>query len=130
MLKTWIQILSFSGVVSCSFLQAAKTTNIQESDVSSSIDEINAISLLIEDQQRHLSRQIELQNLMKLFKQQKEEFMAGRQTQKHAMSMVLTAREILQGINDEKIAYLFPSEYLEELVFFSSVAGKSKPVRP
>jgi hypothetical protein len=111
-------------------LHAAKTTNIQEGDVAASIDEIDAISLLIQDQQRHLSRQMELQNLMKLFKMQKEEFMAGKQTQKHAMSMVLTAREILQGINDEKIAYLFPSAYLEELVFFSSVAGKSKPVRP
>jgi hypothetical protein len=130
MLKKWIVLLSLPCVLSCLLLQAAKTTNIQEGEVSSSINEIDAISLLIQDQQRHLDRQIELQNLMKLFKQQKEEFMAGKQTQKHAMSMVLTAREILQGINDEKIAYLFPSEYLEELVFFSSVAGKSKPVRP
>ena len=111
-------------------LRAELLTNIQEKSVVTSRDEVEAISQLIREQQRHLDREIELKELMQTFQLQKGEFAQGKQTQKHAIAMVSTAREILAGINEEHIAHLFPAEYLEELVFFSSVAGKSKPNRP
>jgi GTP1/Obg family GTP-binding protein len=111
-------------------LRAELSTNIEEKSLSTSRDEVEAISQLIQEQQRHLDREIELKELMQTFQLQKGEFAQGKQTQKHAIAMVSTAREILAGINEEHIAHLFPAEYLEELVFFSSVAGKSKPNRP
>lgn len=107
-----------------------KHTNIKEKGSYLFRDEVEAISKLIDEQMSHLRKETELKELMVLFRSQKEEFMAGKQTQKHARAMVGTAREILEGINHEHIAHLFPAEYLEELVFFASIAGKSKPGRP
>ncbi|MCX6990374.1 MAG: hypothetical protein NTX49_04840 [Chlamydiae bacterium] len=111
-------------------LRAELSTNIEEKSLSIARDEVEAISQLIQEQQRHLDRQIEIREVMKNFQHQKGEFAQGKQTQKHAIAMVSSAREILAGINEQHIAHLFPAEYLEELVFFSSVAGKSRPIRP
>jgi GTP1/Obg family GTP-binding protein len=112
------------------FLQAELITNIEEKAFSTSRNEVEAIGQLIEEQKKHLAKQMDLKELMETFQNQKEEFMNGKQTQKHATAMVTTAREILAGVNEEHIAHLFPAEYLEELVFFSSIAGKSRPNRP
>lgn len=122
--------LSLIAILAISSLRAELVTNIEEKSLATSRNEVEAISQLIEEQQKHLARQITLKELMKTFQVQKEEFMQGKQTQKHAIAMVSTAREILDGINQEHIAHLFPAEYLEELVFFSSIAGKSRPNRP
>lgn len=131
MLKTkpLYSFISAAALIS-SVLHAEIITNIEEKPPSSIRNELDAVDLLIEEQQKHLARQIELKKMMKEFQKQKDEFMQGKQTQKHAIAMVTNAREILAGINEEHIAHLFPAEYLEELVFFSSVAGKSRPIRP
>jgi hypothetical protein len=122
--------LLFYSFAPSHFSAVEKQTNIVEKNSSLLRDEVEAISKLIDEQMKHLRKETELKELMVLFRSQKDEFMAGNQTQKHARAMVSTAREILEGINHEHIAHLFPVEYLEELVFFASVAGKSRPARP
>ena len=93
-------------------------------------DEVKTLEKLIEVNEHRLEVQKVLKEKMVLFKKQKEEFIAGNESQKHAFAMVSNAREILGDVKKENLAYLFSSEYLEELVFFSSIAGKSSPIRP
>lgn len=93
-------------------------------------NEVKSLEKLIEVNEDRLLVQKELREKMISFQKQKEEFIAGNESQKHAFSMVTNAREILGEIKRENLAYLFSSEYLEELVFFSSIAGKSSPIRP
>ena len=89
-----------------------------------------ALDQLIEQGEKRLIRQRDLSEKMRLFQGQKEDFVAGDQTKKHALAMVSTARELLGMIKEEHLAYLFSSEYLDELIFFSSIGGKTAPVRP
>lgn len=93
-------------------------------------DEVKSLAKLIEVNEVRLEVQKHLKEKMVLFKKQKEEFIEGNDSKKHAFAMVSNAREILGEIKKENLAYLFSSEYLEELVFFSSIAGKSSPIRP
>lgn len=93
-------------------------------------DEVDALEKLIEINEKRLRVQRTLKEKMRLFQQQKEEFILGNQSKKHAFIMVSNARDILSELKKEHLAYLFSKEYLEELVFFSSIAGKSTPVRP
>jgi len=93
-------------------------------------DEVKCLEKLIEVNEVRLQKQKELKEKMALFQQQKEEFIKGNQSQKHAYNMVSNAREILGDVKRENLSYLFPCEYLDELVFFSSIAGKSTPIRP
>ncbi len=93
-------------------------------------NEVESLEKLIEINEKRLEVQKQLREKMKLFQKQKEEFVLGNQSQSHAFSMVSNARFILGQLKNEHLSYLFSSEYLEELVFFSSIAGKSSPVRP
>ncbi|MES2199985.1 MAG: hypothetical protein V4489_07440 [Chlamydiota bacterium] len=93
-------------------------------------NEVKSLEKLIEVNECRLLVQKDLKDKMVFFQKQKDEFILGNESQKHAFSMVSNARDILGEIKKENLAYLFSSEYLEELVFFSSIAGKSSPVRP
>jgi len=93
-------------------------------------NEVLILSRLIDVQERRLATQKELCDKMELFRAQKEAFIEGDISQFHALTMVNNARDILGLIQEGHLAYLFPSVYLEELVFFSSIAGKSAPARP
>jgi hypothetical protein len=93
-------------------------------------DEVTVLQKLIEVNEKRLFLQKKLKEKMELFQRQKEEFILGNQSKKHAFLMVSNAREILSEVKKEHLSYLFSSDYLEELVFFSSIAGKSTPVRP
>ncbi|MCX6986890.1 MAG: hypothetical protein NT065_01855 [Chlamydiae bacterium] len=108
----------------------APVSHIVEHEPSSLRDEVIAISELITAQRKRLDRQIELKNQMLQFRMQKEEFLKGSVGQKHALNMVINAKEILMGINQQHLAYLFSPEYIEELQFFSSVIEKNRPMRP
>ena len=44
--------------------------------------------------------------------------------------MVRTARQIYELITANRIEYLFAKDYIDELTFFSSVAGKSGVSKP
>lgn len=93
-------------------------------------EEIAAVDHLIASTQKHLSIQHSLKEKMIQFNDQKERFILGEQSKQHATKMVHTAKEILKIIKDEKLQYLFSSQYLEELALFSSIAEKNKPSRP
>jgi 7-keto-8-aminopelargonate synthetase-like enzyme len=93
-------------------------------------DEISSLAHLITANEKHLSTQKQLKDMMQLFQKQKEEFLQGNQSKNHAFSMVSNAREILTMIKEEHLSYLFSTDYLEELIFFSSVAAKSVPLKP
>jgi|GEM_PF-5662933 len=93
-------------------------------------DEVKTLDKLIEVNEQRLVAQKQLKEMMSLFQKQKEVFILGNDSRKHAFAMVSNARNILVEIKKENLGYLFPSDYLEELVFFSSIAGKGAPVRP
>lgn len=122
----------FLSVFSSVFADLPEPPKISVPDIGPSLaeDEVNIISKLIEVNEKRLLAQKELQKKMALLKEQKEEFIRGNQTSKHAADMVFTASDVLGRIKKENLSYLFSSEYLEELIFFSSIAAKSNPVRP
>ena len=111
-------------------IQSEITPNIEEKIFDIKDDELSAITQFIVIQQKRLERQRDLKNQILEFRVQKVAFMNGNKTVKHASLMVSTAKEILNSINEMKIAYLFSADYIEELIFFSSVAEKSRPIRP
>jgi hypothetical protein len=104
--------------------------SVEERSVPIFKDEVEALELLIESNEKRIILQKDLRELMKLFQKQKEAFILGDESKGHAFKMVSNAREILGLLKEEHLAYLFSSDYLEELVFFSSIAGKSSPIRP
>lgn len=115
------------------FILAESTTellSVEEKKVPIFKEEVNSLELLIESNEKRLVIQKELRDLMKVFQKQKEAFILGDETKSHAFSMVSNARQILGKIKEEHLAYLFSPDFLEELVFFSSIAGKSTPIRP
>jgi hypothetical protein len=103
---------------------------VEEKPIPFFEDEVSVMSQLIETQEKRLVVERTLRDKMRLFQKQKQEFTLGNQTKSHAFVMVSNAREILTLIKQEHLSYLFPSEYLEELVFFSSIAGKAVPLKP
>lgn len=132
MRKFIFTILSFSICGFC-FADVQKAgTELLNDEIPSfpSQDEEEAIEILISLAEKRLELQKELKELCKQFKEQKELFIQGEQGKAHASRMVGTARRILGLIADQKISYLFSSDYLDELAFFSSIAGKNAPARP
>ncbi|MBM3207986.1 MAG: hypothetical protein FJZ57_05200 [Chlamydiae bacterium] len=111
-------------------LQSEMTVNLEEKAPDIKADELSAIAQLISIQQKKLERQKDLKDQIIQFRIQKAAFMNGNKTLKHANLMVSTAKEILGMIDEEKLAYLFSFDYIEELMFFSSLAEKSRPIRP
>ncbi len=93
-------------------------------------DEVFSIDRLIKSTKEQLVLQERLKEQMVQFKQQKDLFMQGEQTKRHAGVMVRTAREILEVITEQHLQYLFSTEYIEELTLFSSIAGKNGIKRP
>ena len=67
---------------------------------------------------------------MDTFDLQQEEFFRGNQSKPHAAQMLLSAKHILDLIQELHLAHLFSLNYLEELVLFSAIGTKQLPVRP
>lgn len=89
-------------------------------------DEIAAIDNILENTLHQLEMQKQMKGLMVEFLRQKKEFAEGNQTKAHAGRMVRMARQIYESITAHHLEYLFSQEYVDELLFFSSIAGKSK----
>ena len=89
-------------------------------------DELIVMGHLMENTSQQLEVQKQMRQLMRDFREQKDEFAAGNQTKSHAARMVRTARQIYESIIAHHLEYLFSKEYLEELLFFSSIAGKNR----
>jgi hypothetical protein len=93
-------------------------------------DEVKVIDQLITVTTRQLETQKQMKELMVQFKKQREEFIQGNQTKSHASKMVRTARQIYEIITSNHLEHLFAKDYLDELTFFSSIAGKTAVIRP
>jgi hypothetical protein len=93
-------------------------------------DEMKIIEQLIIATSRQLEIQKQMKELMMEFKKQREEFIQGNQTKSHAGKMVRTARRIYEMITSNHLEHLFAKDYLDELTFFSSIAGKTAVTRP
>lgn len=93
-------------------------------------DEIKAIDQLIKATTQQLEMQKQLKELMLQFNKQRETFVQGDQTKTQAGRLVRTARQIYEMITANHLEHLFPQDYLDELTFFSSIAGKTAVSRP
>jgi hypothetical protein len=93
-------------------------------------DEVKIIDQLITATSRQLETQKQMKELMLQFKKQREEFIQGNQTKSHAGRMVRTARQIFEMISSNHLEHLFAKDYLDELTFFSSIAGKTAVTKP
>ena len=63
-------------------------------------------------------------------KKQREEFVQGNQSKGHAAKLVRTARQVYEMITANHLEHLFAKDYLDELTFFASIAGKTAMTRP
>jgi hypothetical protein len=93
-------------------------------------DEIKIIDQLITATTAQLQKEKQLKELMLQFKKERETFVQGTQTRAHAGRMVRTARQIYELITANHLDHLFAEDYLDELTFFSSIAGKTAVSRP
>jgi hypothetical protein len=127
----------FTSFVCVAFCQADNPTLLipQSSLIESSLplgeeDEVKIVDHLITATTAQLETQKHLKELMLQFKKQREEFIQGNQTKAHAGRMVRTARQIYEIIAANHLEHLFAKDYLDELTFFSSIAGKTAVAKP
>ncbi|MBS0620726.1 MAG: hypothetical protein JSS61_04635 [Verrucomicrobia bacterium] len=111
-------------------LRIPETPLVETKAVIEGPDEVAIVDDLILVTTRQLETQKQLRSLMLDFQKQQEEFVQGNQSKVHAKEMVRTARQIYEMISANHIQHLFPNAYLEELSFFSSIAGKTALSRP
>ena len=64
------------------------------------------------------------------FKKLREEFVQGNQSKSHAEPHGESARQIYEMLTLSHIEHLFAKDYLDELTFFSSIAGKTAVTKP
>lgn len=93
-------------------------------------DEVKTIDQLISATTQQLEAQKQIKELMLQFKKLREEFVLGNQSKSHTSRMVRGARQIYEMITANHIEHLFAKDYLDELTFFSSIAGKTAVTRP
>ena len=93
-------------------------------------DEVKIIDQLIVSTESQLRMEKRLKESMVNYKKYRDEFELGNQTKSHAALLVRTARQISEMITDNHLEHLFAKDYLDELTFFSSIAGKTAVVRP
>lgn len=106
-------------------------SSLIEANISlSDEDELKIIQRLIDGTTAQLEIQKQLKGMMLDFKNLREEFTQGNQTKSHTGRMVRMARQIYEVITAHHLEHLFAKDYLEELSFFSSIAGKTAISRP
>jgi hypothetical protein len=93
-------------------------------------DEIRIIDQLIAQTLARIERERGLKELMVQFKRQRDAFELGNQSKAHALGLLRTARQIYERIIADHLEHLFAKDYLDELTFFSSIAGKTSIPKP
>ena len=111
-------------------LQVPQSSLIQASLPLSEEDEVKIVEELIASTATQLEMEKHLKEMMLQYKKLREEFVQGNQTRNHAGRMVRTARQIYETISANHLEHLFAKDYLDELSFFSSIAGKTAVTRP
>lgn len=111
-------------------LQVPQSSLMQIHIPADKVDEIKVVDQLIASTKAQLDMEKNLRELMIEFHRLEEEFVQGNQTKPHASRMVRTARQIYELITTNHLEHLFAKDYLDELTFFSSIAGKTSVTRP
>jgi hypothetical protein len=93
-------------------------------------DEVKVIDELIATTASQLEMERDLKETMLEFKKLREEFIQGNQTKIHTVKLIRAARQIYEKIASNHLEHLFAKDYLDELSFFSSIAGKNAVSRP
>lgn len=133
-MKKYLALLALMGSAIC--LAENRTLLVPQSSLIeaalpvSEDDEIKKIDQLINSTELQLDRQKQIRELMVQFKKQRDDFVQGNQTKQHAGKMVRTARQIYEMITANHLEHLFAKDYIDELQFFSSIAGKTAVTRP
>jgi len=94
------------------------------------VNEIQVVDDLIALTEAQLVVQKQVKELMIEFKKHRDLFEKGDQTKNQAYLMVKMASQLLGVIKDNHLQQIFSLPYMEELTFFSSIAGKNAPIRP
>jgi hypothetical protein len=123
--STIFSSIMFSAVLGVAAIQVPQSSLAEPKNGHLAEDEIAVMGHLMENTSQQLEVQKQMQQLMRDFRKQKDAFAAGNQTKPHAARMVRTARQIYESITAHHLEYLFSKDYLEELLFFSSIAGKN-----
>ena len=98
--------------------------------VTSPKDEVSAVEELISVTKDKLAEEEKLKKLLLDFRLCRAQFSHNSESKELAFKLVSTARKILEIVKNEHLEHLFPSDYLEEITFFSSIAAKNQPARP
>ncbi len=133
-MKNFLKIIILSWVF-CLYAENPTLLIPQSSLIETSLplgenDEIKTIDQMIVATTKQLEAQKQMRELMLQYKKQREEFVQGNQSKSHASKLVRTARQISEMIASNHIEHLFAKDYLDELTFFSSIAGKTAIRKP
>lgn len=93
-------------------------------------DEVKLLDQMIVSTTTQLQMLEQLKEKMVQFQQQRDAFIKGDQTKSHTGRMVRTARQIYEILLTNHLDHLLAKDYLDELIFFSSIAGKNAVTRP
>lgn len=93
-------------------------------------DQLKIIDSLIHLEEVKLEKHKELKTLILSLKEKEDAFLLDPDNKKKAYNLVSTARQALEIIAEMKIEHLFSPDFLKDLTFYASIAGKSKPSRP
>lgn len=119
-----------SSGVAFSAISTVPDVSIAFAKTSVDEDEIKIVDQLIVTTQERLKVQQQLRALMVDYQTQKEVFAQGNQTKPQVARLVRLGRAIYEMIEGNHFEHLFAKDYLDELQFFSSIAGKKTVTRP
>ncbi len=91
--------------------------------------EMQSIDALIAQTQKNLYEQMKLKELLKDYYRYREEFTQGLQTKHQAAALVSIASDILKILQSEHLQHLCTPSFVDEITFFSSIAGKKSITR-
>ena len=139
-MKKWIcstlLILSFSLPLACQEGGRNPTLRVPQSSLPDTTfvlgqrDEVKMVEQMIALAATQLQTLEQLKKKMAEFQEQRDAFIQGNQTKSHTGKMVRTARQVYETLTASHLDHLFAKDYLDELTFFSSIAGKNAVTRP
>lgn len=88
--------------------------------------EIAVVLELIESTQSHLNEQKDLLRALVEFKKKRDQFVAHPTSPKLATQLVLLATELHGQIEGKRLSYLFSSDFLTEIRYFTQLAQENR----
>ncbi|MCH9608575.1 MAG: hypothetical protein S4CHLAM45_11530 [Chlamydiales bacterium] len=84
-------------------------------------DEVETLQELIETTQKNLEGQLQAMQELKAYKEMRGHFLADPDNGKLGTLMVRRAMKLFQELEAQHLAHLFPTEFVDELRFFTQV---------